>query len=735
MSERTQENADTRTEGCDFCGLPIHDAAAGQPRYCCYGCRFAASIAAASGEEGQNRWAMTRLGLAIFFAMNVMGFTMVLWSQSATGDQLSSIWYDLARNACFLFTIPVLFLLGVPLVEDAVGELMHRRPSLSLLLAVGVSAAMVYSVFSLLAGRGHVYFEVAVTILVAVTLGRWLEAAGKLKTTEALRGLQRLLPDRVRRITGGDERLVSAEDLGVDDLFRVLPGERIAADGEVERDQAAVDEQAVTGESLPVVRRAGDRVVSGSLVLDGPLVIRATSAAGEGTLSRMIAAVTAATASHTRYQRLAGQISSVFLPAVAAIALGTLALHIWLGEPAGGLLAALAVLVIACPCALALATPMALWAAVGRAAQAGVLIRDADALAKLARAKSICIDKTGTLTTGTPCVARFETDESDREEVLAVAAALARSSSHPLAAAILEYADSQWIRSMPGVGQVQALPGRGLVAYVDDLQQIAYLGSRRWLMDLGQHYPASWHPSDDDAAETLVAWGGEIRGRFGLQEELRADATATIARLRECGLIPMLLTGDRQMRAAVLAAHLNIEARADLLPHQKLAAIQGLKHDGAVVMVGDGINDAPALAAADVGIALGSGTDISRHSAGICLLGNDLAKLPWLVELSRQSVRTIRWNLVWAFAYNIAGIALAAIGWLHPVVAAIAMGASSLLVVTNSLLLARFPDSESLQYDRGPESLETSANPLDGRLPQSTPDPFGVLAPPAGAAP
>lgn len=681
---------------CDFCSLPIYGAAeANGPRYCCYGCRFAASVTAAAGDEGQARWAMTRLGLAIFFSMNVMVFTMLLWSQPVElSDQLAGVWYDLARYACLVFTLPVVLLLGGPLVEDAVAEIRRWQPSLSLLLCVGIAAALLYSVGSLWAGGGYVYFEVASTILVAVTLGRWLEATGKLKTTAALRGLKQLLPDQVRVLHDEREQLVPASELAAGDVFRVLPGERIAADGQIVQHEAAVDEQAVTGESLPVLRRAGDAVLSGTLVVDGPLDICASAAADEGTLARMIEAVAGATTARTRHERLAEQISRWFLPSVAVVAVASLGFHAWQGDLGAGLLAALAVLVIACPCALGLATPMALWAAVGRAAQSGVLVRDGDALACLANAKTICFDKTGTLTTGEAAVEAVRYDAgADEKVLLSVASALSRSSNHPLAAAIVRYADSRLTRSSTVVQDALVRPGRGIAGQSTELAATAFLGSRSWMTECGQRIPNEWVAAqssvDDAAAEAFVAWGGQVRARFTFREAVRPEAEATITLLGRLGLDCVMLTGDRQPRAQTLAASLGLDYQAALLPDEKLAAIRALQSAGSVVMVGDGINDAPALAAADAGIALGSGTDISRHSAQICLLTSDLARLPWLIWLARQTQHTIRWNLIWAFGYNIAGIGLAAAGWLHPVVAAIAMGLSSLFVVTNSLSLAR----------------------------------------------
>jgi heavy metal translocating P-type ATPase len=700
MKTKTREpevRRQSRTSlACDFCSLPIYGAPeVNGPRYCCYGCRFAASVTAAGGDEAQARWAMTRLGLAIFFSMNVMVFTMLLWSQPIEpSDQLAAIWYDLARYACLVFTLPVVLLLGGSLVEDAVAEIRRYQPSLSLLLCVGIAAALVYSLGSLWAGGGHVYFEVASTILVAVTLGRWLEATGKLKTTAALRGLKQLLPDQVRVLRYEREQLVPASELVAGVVFRVLPGERIAADGQIVQHEAAVDEQAVTGESLPVLRRAGDVVLSGTLVLDGPLDIRAIAAADEGTLARMIEAVAHATAARTRYERLAEQISRWFLPSVAVVAVATLTVHAWQGNPGAGLLAALAVLVIACPCALGLATPMALWAAVGRAAQSGVLVRDGDALACLANAKTICFDKTGTLTTGEATVEAVRYDAGlDEKVMLCVASALSRSSNHPLAAAIGRYADARLTNSSSVVQHALVRPGRGIAGQCADLAATAFLGSRRWMAECGQQIPselvAAQSSADDAAAEALVAWDGLVRARFTFREAVRPEAEATITLLRRLGLHCLMLTGDRQPRAQALAKSLGLDCQAALLPEAKLAAIRALQSAGPVVMVGDGINDAPALAAADAGIALGSGTDISRHSAQICLLTSDLARLPWLIWLARQTQHTIRWNLIWAFGYNIAGIGLAAAGWLHPVVAAIAMGLSSLFVVTNSLSLAR----------------------------------------------
>lgn len=696
----------TKEASCHFCGLPVRST--GRPAetlYCCYGCRFASSVAAADGDEGQNRWAMTRLGLGVFFSMTVMVFTMLLWSEPGAAEPFAVVWYDLARYACMFFTLPVIFLLGGPLVEDALVELRGGRASLSLLLVVGIAAALAYSAWSIARGTGHVYFEVACTVLVAVTLGRWLEAAGKLQTTAALRGLKQLLPDTVRLVGPNgqvDEEPASALMSG--GIFRVLPGERVVADGQVIANEAAVDEQAITGESLPVIRRSGDRVLSGTLVIDGPLDIRAVASPGEGTLACMVEAVASATARRTQIERLAERISRWFLPVVAVVAVLAISIHTCAGDFGSGLLAAVAVLIIACPCALGLATPMALWAAVGRAAGAGVLIRDGDALASLAKSKILCFDKTGTLTTGEAQVERLETyGATDERVLLGAAVALGRTSNHPLALAVTNSAGRFSLTSSAAVQNAVTQAGYGIAGRISTISTTAYLGSRRWMAVCGQRLPSEEMPTgtaaQEDAAETLMGWGGLVRGRFVIRERARPEVETTIALLRRMGCTCVMLTGDREPRALALATSLGLQHQAELLPKAKLDAIRLLQASGPVVMVGDGINDAPALAAADVGVALGSGSDISRHSAGVCLLTSDLSKLPWLIQLARQTQNTIRWNLLWAFGYNTLGIGIAAAGWLHPVIAAIAMAASSLLVVTNSLALARQqPDAQTAEF-------------------------------------
>jgi len=623
---------------------------------------------------------MARLGLAVFFSMNVMVFTLFLWSQpEGTPEPQAAALYGLARHACLLFTAPVLLLLGGPLLEEALSDLRAGRASLNLLLLAGVAAAFAQSLWAVWTDTGHVYFEVTCMVLIAVTLGRWLEASGKLQTTAALRELRALLPDRVRLVEATGDREVPLDTVLPGNRLRVLPGERLPTDGRIVTGTAALDEQAVTGESLPVTKQAGDIVHSGTLNLDGAVTVEVTAAPGSGTLEQLIDAVAAAAEAGSREQRLADRVAAWFLPLVLAIAIVTFLAH-WRAQGlAAGTLAALAVVVVSCPCALGLATPMALWAAIGRAARRQVLVRDGDAFAKLARAQLFCFDKTGTLTSGCRVSRVAAGPLLDEPQAMALAAALADSSTHVLSAAIgaearrrgLEAAAVESPRTVAGYGVEAREPGSG---------RLVRLGSERW---------AGVWPDSAASPQCVLTIEERPAAAIWFQETIRPEAAEALAELRERPAETLLLSGDHRDRAEAVATVLGMRCEAPLLPQDKLAVIQKAQRAGTtVVMVGDGINDAPALAAADVGVALGCGADVSRWSADICLLRDALSDLAWLVGLADRTRRTIRWNLLWAFGYNAACIPLAAVGWVHPALAAAAMVASSLLVVSNSLRLA-----------------------------------------------
>jgi cation transport ATPase len=416
------------TPACDFCSLPVSGridsslSPSPEPKYCCFGCRFAAEVTRSGGEQGINRALLLKLGAAVFCSMNVMVFTMFLWSQDIYSDretsQLAHALEDIFRYLGLLFSLPVLLLLGGPLLQNAMSDLWRGVAATDLLVCLGVLAAFGFSAVSVIAGNGPVYFEVACVVLVLITLGRWLEAQGKLQATAALQDLESLLPQTMRRVRNGVEETVEADQIEIDDLVRILPGERVPTDGRVVTGMSHVDQQMLTGESLPVERTEGDAVLGGSLALDGELFVSVTAPAGQGALSRLLEALREARLARGHYQRVADRIAAWFLPIVFVISVAATIAHANVYGLERGILAGLSVALIACPCALGLATPLAVWTALGTAARHQVLFRSGEALERLAGIKALVWDKTGTLTTGMAAVERLEVDPDDHEDVV-----------------------------------------------------------------------------------------------------------------------------------------------------------------------------------------------------------------------------------------------------------------------------------------------------------------------------
>lgn len=698
---------------CDYCGLPlaagwfrrrVQDSPADTqhtrptPQYCCSGCRLAAEIARKRGDAAPNAL-LARLGFAIFLTMNVICFTMVLWSGDvyADGDpsrtQLSRLLADIFRYLSLLFSWPVAYLLAGPLARNAWQQLRRGAAATDFLLVSGVAAAFIYSTISVLRGQGHVYFEVGCVVLVFVTLGRWLETTGKQQANAALDALVKLLPKEVRRIVGRGEEFVPLDQIVPGDCLRLLPGERVPTDGRVVAGQAAVDEQLVNGESQPSVKGLNDSVHGGTLNLDGELVIEATASASEGTLQRLVEAVAEARRTKGRHQALAEKLVTWFLPAAILVALGAFAYHTHFHSLQQGLLTSMAVVLIACPCALGLATPLAVWTALGSAARRQILFRHGESLERLAAVRAIFFDKTGTLSTGNAEVIDFITapDESP-EKIHRIASSLASGSDHPLSRAINDFVESKSLDASVIPLQTRTIAGRGLVGR-SSANAYYFLGNRRWICELGltepSHFPMLLDGFERSGmAITCVGWSGKVRGIYASSESLRPEAPEAINRLFDMNLHLELLSGDYSTRAVSIGNILAMPVRADLLPEDKVAAvIEAKKQYHTVAMVGDGINDAPALAAADVGIAMGCGADVTREAGDVCLLTSDISHLIDAIVLARRTVRIIRQNLFWAFAYNIIGVGLACTGKLNPMLAAAAMTVSSVVVVANSLRL------------------------------------------------
>lgn len=648
------------------------------------------------------RWAVL---LAIALALPLLAPMLLEWF---------GLHWMLPVWAQFALATPVQFILGARFYKAAYKAVRAGAGNMDLLVALGTSAAYglsLYQWWTAPAGAmPHLYLEAAAVVISLVLLGKYLESRAKRQTASAIRALEALRPEHAIRLRDGHEEPVAIAALRLDDLIVVKPGERFPVDGDVIEGQSHADEALISGESLPVPKQPGDPVTAGAINGEGRLLVRTRALGGETVLARIIRLVEDAQAAKAPIQKLVDKVSTVFVPLVIAIAAATLLGWVWAGSSLEtALLNAVAVLVIACPCALGLATPTAIMAGTGVAARHGILIKDAEALEVAHAISAIAFDKTGTLTSGTAQIVhlasllgpRLRGDDGGKEDhgvggdhngLLQLAGALQRGSEHPLARAVLAACQARGLEVSSATAS-QALAGRGIAGTVDG-RQLA-LGNRRLLAESGL--------TAGELAASAQAWEAEGRtlswlieqapqprvlGLFAFGDSLKPGATQAIRQLNARGIRSHLITGDNHGSAQVVAAALGItDVYAEVLPADKSAIVAQLQKNAVVAMVGDGINDAPALAAADVGIAMGGGTDVAMHAAGITLMRGDPRLVPAALEISRRTYNKIRQNLFWAFIYNLVGIPLAAFGLLNPVLAGAAMALSSVSVVSNALLL------------------------------------------------
>jgi len=621
-----------------------------------------------------------RFWIAVVLTLPLVGQMLFMFGEHGHHNELPR-WLQLA------LATPVQFWIGWRFYDGAWKALRAGGANMDVLVALGTSMAWGFStVVTLFALDQHVYFEGGAAVITLVLLGKLLEARAKARTSEAIEALIRLQPKTARVERDGQWVEMAVDSLMPGDVFLVRPGDSVPVDGEVVDGQSSIDEAMLTGESMPVGKAPGDRVFAATVNAQGALRCRATGVGEQTLLAGIIRLVGEAQGSKAPVQRLADRISGIFVPVVCAIALATFLGWWWLaGDFAEALVNAVAVLVIACPCALGLATPTAIMVGTGQGAGAGILVRNAEALERAEKISVLALDKTGTLTLGAPVVTDVVALDCGRDEALRLAAALEQNSEHPLARAVVAAAGNAPhgaaanFRAEPGHGVSGSVDGRSLRLGSPDWLGIAADGSVQRLQQSGK---------------TVIGLvdGADVLALFAIADALRPTSRAAVERLRRRGIRVVMLTGDNAATAAAIAAEAGIdEFRAGILPGDKAAAVGELRQGGAVVaMVGDGINDAPALAAADVGLAIGAGSDAAVEAADLTLIRSDLLAVADAIDLSAATLGKIRQNLFFAFIYNVLGIPLAAFGFLNPVVAGAAMALSSVSVVTNSLMLKRW---------------------------------------------
>ncbi len=684
---------------CELCGLPIPEGRgkrANDPtvqRFCCTGCYLTHRMTGTKGDEGRSTLVLLRLGLAAFFAVNVMTLSWALY-----GDHLGILFPVEAGSRktleylIFALSIPVILLAGLPYIQSAAEQLRGGRAGVDSLIALGTSSAFALSVWSTFGGEGEIYYDTACMVLVLVSFGRYLEANARTRATAALHALESVPLDHARVPTPEGERLVPLDSVRIGDPVIVLPGEIIPVDGEISEGETTVDESLLSGESRPVDKRAGARVLGGSRNYEGRIVVAATAVGENMVMHHVAGMMRSARRSRGQMETRSDSIAGLLTPAVMFIALATFVYWILTAGTTAGMMNALSVLLIACPCALGIGAPLASSAGYARLARNGVVLRSLGILERLGQTTHLLFDKTRTLTQGrlqVSGVSACPSAEFTQREMLDMIASVEAGSTHPAGEALAAYALDRG-GSILQTSLLEILPGFGIRGEV-------FLGS-------GRRVSVAVHKGDEEnSTKVQTSTGTLIHSScyisfnevdslvVRLSDHIRPEAHDAVRRLRQAGISSTIVSGDCQGVVSHVGRELDIAvALGDLTPEEKIRFVQEARKQGGITsMVGDGINDAPALAAADIGIALRSGTDLSREAADVTIMDDDLRKIPWAICYSRKVLRTIKWNLWWAFSYNVVGVGLAAFGLLHPVFSALAMVASSLLIVANSSRLAK----------------------------------------------
>ena len=635
-------------------------------------------------QEEESRSLLIRFGTAAFLSMQLMGYTIALYGGYFSGMEQET--RQLMQYFAALVATPVVFFSGAPFLQGAWRSLVNKTPNMDLLISLGVLTAYIYSLGAMLTG-GEVFFETSAMIITLLLLGRIFENSARKKACSGIDRLLNLVPDTARLLKGEETVMVTSSQLQLDDIILLGPGDRLPVDGVLLDPETEVDESVLTGEAQPVLRRKNEPLLSGSMNLSNTVRVRVTRTAANSFMARITAMIEEAQNRKAPVQSIADHVAGIFIPAVIFIALAT-AVYWGLHSPGtvSPLLYSISVLVVACPCALGLATPTAILVATAVAAGQGILFRGGDTLEATARLTVAGFDKTGTLTDSLPQVVAINAVNNQDRELLALAARVESGSNHPLARSILQQARRENIPVEPGSPAIT--PGRGVSMHTDTGPLLA--GNRLFFNE--HHIPIPKNSSATALTEVHVALDGVYKGCICLDSRLRPGARETINEVTRLGLDTVLLTGDHRLSAEKIAQSAGIQSvLADMSPAEKAAWVQQQRDKKEnVLMVGDGVNDAPALSAANVGCALGGSTDVALETSDLVLIHNNLLQLPEAIRLAKRTLGVIRQNLFWAFSYNLVAIPLAATGHLAPVYAAAAMAGSSICVVANSLRLKRF---------------------------------------------
>lgn len=694
---------------CEHCSLPLgswpyEGEGHGEVRnFCCYGCFIGWQAAHGGGDEATAAGFLIRLGIGGFLAMNIMLFSLVLYSGTLDAEIVLK---QVIHWILWGLATPVLLILGGPFMAETGKDLVRGRLSPSFLIVLGASAAYFYSAIATFAGGDRVYFDTATMVLVLFTLGRFLEAHGRARATRSLRPFLEPECATATVMRDGVKKELPLSEVEAGMMVSIGPGTRILIDGKVCEGISEAGEALMTGEARPVPKQPGVRVLAGTINGDGTLLVEATVAGLDSRWIGICRDLRFALSQPSRAQRIADQAARILVPLVVALAAVTATYH-WQMGAADALMAGLAVLVVACPCALGLAAPLATSIVIGDLARRGILVRSAGALETLGRIGKVALDKTGTLTAGHPRCVSVVGDDIAEERLLIAAASVSTGSHHPLAHAVVEAAEDHGMTIQPA-RDIETVPGMGVRGLHEG--RPVFLGNRRWLRELGIAMPQMLETSAEALATegrmlSFVAWGDKARGVFAFEDPIHSEAAPLLSWLAQVGIKTTVLSGDGKQQTERLCRSLGIESwSAELSPEEKRQALdQHASERRPVAMVGDGLNDAPAMTASAVGIAVGRSADLARETADAVLPRGGLGLLPQLITMAQKSKAAISTNLAWAFGYNAIALALAASGSLQPVVAAALMAGSSLFVVGNSIVRLT-PDKDI------PTSLAKKAN-------------------------